>query len=105
MKKLRKEKGFSEETRKKISEKLKGNKHFEGKKRTKEAIQKTVESHYKRVQCTDGNFIKEFNCVKEACFWWMNNGNSVKSWKSVAYNIKQSNTKNVFVKGLKWKYI
>lgn len=105
MKKLRKEKGFSEETRKKISEKLKGNKHFEGKKRTPEAIQKTAKSHFKRVQCTDGTFVKEFSSVKEASLWWMQNGNFVKNHRDVAGDIKKSNDKNVFVKGLKWQYI
>lgn len=102
MKKLRQEKGFSQETRQKISEKLKGNKNFAGKKRTQEAINKTIAALFKKVKCSNG---KSFNSVKEASLWWQQNGNSLKHWKSVAGDIKKSNDNNKEVKGLIWKYI
>ena len=105
MKKLRQEKGFSEETRNKISEKLKGNKHFAGKKRTPEAIQKTVEGLYKKVNCSNAYVDMTFDSVKEAALWWQQNGNSLKYWRSVANDIKKSSDNNVFVKGLIWTYI
>lgn len=102
MKKLRQEKGFSLETRQKISEKLKGNTHFAGKKRTQDAINKTLASLYKKVECSND---LSFNSVKEASIWWQQNGNPLKHWKSVASDIKKSNDNKVSVKGLIWNYI
>ena len=101
MKKLRKEKGFSQETRQKISEKLKGNTHFAGKKRTQEAINKTVQALFKKVECSNG---LSFNSVKEASIWWQQNGNSLKYLRSIASDIKKSNDNNIAIKGLIWKY-
>lgn len=105
MKKLRQEKGFSEETRNKISEKLKGNKHFEGKHHNPESLKKIIQAKYKKVHCKNDNLDMIFNNVKEACLWWQQNGNSLKHWRSIANDIKKSNDKNVFVKGLIWEYI
>ena len=48
MTKLRKEKGFSQETRQKISNKLKGNTHNLGKKRSIEAVNKTITCLFKK---------------------------------------------------------
>lgn len=48
MKQLRKEGGFSIETRNKISQKLKGNQHFKGHKRTSEAIEKPVKAYVRK---------------------------------------------------------
>ena len=102
MTKLRKEKGFSQETRQKISNKLKGNTHNLGKKRPIEAVNKTITCLFKKVKCSNGLL---FNSVKEASLWWQQNGNDLKYWQSVANQIKKSNDNNVLIKGLIWKYI
>lgn len=96
MKKLRREEGFSSETRNKISEKLKGNTHFAGKKRTPQAIQKTIEGLHKKVRCSNNLIDITFESVKEAALWWQQNGNSLKYWRSVANDIKKSSDNNVF---------
>lgn len=105
MKKLRQDKGFSKETRNKISEKLKGNEHFKGKHHKPESLKRIVEAKYKKVNCKNDNLDITFNNVREASLWWQQNGNSLKYWRSVANDIKKSNDNNVFIKGLIWKYI
>lgn len=59
---------FTEEHRRKISEKLKGNKHGLGKKRPQHAIESTARALKKSVYCIDkdGNFVKEFEYVRDA---------------------------------------
>lgn len=62
---------FTEEHRRKISEKLKGNKHGLGKKRPQHAIEATARALKKSVYCIDkdGNFVKEFEYVRDAAQW------------------------------------
>ena len=107
MKKLRSKNGFSEETRKKISSKLMGNKHFLGHKRTLSAINKTRQSLFKSVYCInlDGKKIAEFESLIDADKWWFENGyNTTKNYKYLSNVIRKSFTKNIYIKGLKWFY-
>lgn len=106
MKKLREEKGFSESTRKKISEKLKGNQHFKGKKRTKEAIEKTAQSLRKSVYCIDisGNILASFDSVKSAALWWVERDFCGSNYRYICNKIKDSYLKNKYIKNIKWVY-
>lgn len=107
MKQYRQENPFSETHRKKISEKLKGNKHFAGHHITdkhKEALNK---SHYKKVYCIDhdNNIVARFDSVQKAAQWWFDNGyNTVKRPNDLSNRIKYSSMKNIYIKGLKWIY-
>lgn len=105
MKKFRQEKGFSKETRDKISEKLKGNEHFKGKHHKLESIQKISQSKYKKVACRNNLISLTFDSVKQASLWWKNNGNPLKRLNSIANEIKKSNDNNIEIKGLSWKYL
>lgn len=107
MKEYRKKNPFTEEHRRKLSEKAMGNKHFQGHKRTLEAIEATNKSHYKKVYCVDinNNVIEKFDNVKSAAEWWFNNGyNSVKNSHLLCDMIKRSNVQDRFIKGIKWIY-
>lgn len=107
MKQYRKENPFTEEHRQKISEKLKGNKHFAGHTITEEHKQALNKSHYKKVYCIDhnNNIVAKFDSVQKAAQWWFNNGyNTVKRPNDLSNRIKYSNTKNIYIKGLKWIY-
>ena len=98
---------FSEEHRKKISQKLKGNKHFQGHKRSPEAIEASARSLRKNVACYDenNNLINSFDSVKEAAKWLYNNRCShLKNWKDLQNRIKESNDKQKYYKGLIWRY-
>lgn len=104
----RKENPFTKEHREKISDKLKGNKHFEGHHLTEEHKQILKSSHYKQVYCegADGNFIKHFDTVQQAAQWWYNNGyNTVKDWHQLCNSIKRSSKKNIVIRGLRWFYV
>lgn len=106
IKKLRDEKGFSQETRNKISIKLKGNQHYKGKKRPQSAIDKTVKSHFKSVYCIDldGNVVKEFQSVKDAAIWWNTNFFHKDDYHYLMDRIKRSSKRNIYSNGLKWIY-
>ena len=106
MKKIRQEKGFSETTRKKISEKLKGNQHFKGKKRTQYAIEKTAQSLRKSVYCIDleNNIIATFESVKSAALWWMEKDFPNANYRYICDKIKDSYRKDKYIKDIKWIY-
>lgn len=103
----RKENPFTPEHRAKISEKAKGNKHGVGRHLSdthKEALNR---SHFKRVYCIDhnGQMIQRFETVQSAAKWWFDSGyNTVNDWKQLSNQIKKSNTKDIYIKGLKWIY-
>lgn len=107
MKQYRQENPFSETHRKKISEKLKGNKHFAGHHITDEHKEALNKSHYKKVYCIDhdNNIVARFDSVQKAAQWWFDNGyNTVKSLNDLSNRIKYSSIKNIYIKGLKWIY-
>lgn len=82
MKKLRKEKGFSKETRKKLSEKLKGNKNY---------LNEEFPKHMP-VKCIIDNKILHFSNRKDAIEWWRDNGNHHginRRYKDIAKCIKE----------------
>lgn len=99
---------FGEEHRKRISDKLKGNQHFRGHKRTPEAIKKTAKGTYKKVACYDevtGDLIKEFESVKSAAQWLYNDRCSdVTRWVNLLNVIKRSDVHNKPFRGLQWRY-
>lgn len=99
---------FTEEHRRKISEKLKGNKHFQGHKRTPEAIEASAKSRRRKVNCYDmsNNLIKQFNSLDEATIWIYENNiyPNTHNKTSLKDLIKRSNDKNKFYNGLIWKY-
>lgn len=107
MKKFRSNHSFSIETRSKISNKLKGNQHFKGKKRSLEAIQKTSESHFKSVYCISRNneIVARFTSVKAAAIWWnITYYKGLKNPHSLMDRIKRSSKTNKFSDDLKWIY-
>ena len=107
MKQYRQENPFSETHRKKISEKLKGNKHFAGHHITDEHKEALNKSHYKKVYCIDhdNNIVARFDSVQKAAQWWFDNGyNTVKRPNDLSNRIKYSSMKNIYIKGLKWIY-
>ena len=107
MKKLRQTNGFSQETRKKISEKLKGNKHFLGKTRTADAIHRTTLSLMRPVHCEDvnGNIVAQFPSVKSAATWLLSIGRTkCTTVKTVCGSIKKSDVNSQYVDGLLWVY-
>lgn len=107
MKQYRQENPFSETHRKKISEKLKGNKHFAGHHITDEHKEALNKSHYKKVYCIDhdNNIVARFDSVQKAAQWWFDNGyNTVKRPNDLSNRIKYSSIKNIYIKGLKWIY-
>lgn len=107
MKKLRAENGFSEITRQKISEKLKGNQHGKGKSRPLSAIKTTAIAHYKKVYCLDleGNKLKEFESIKSAAEWWNDNYFIPKRHpKTIMNKIKVSYEQDKYIDSLKWIY-
>ena len=99
--------GFTEEHRRKISQKLKGNQHFKGHKRTPESIAATVRGLVKTVYCVNTNNCKlqEFSSVRDASSWWYHNGyDTVKDEYSLCDMIKRSSKNNEFIHGIKWIY-
>lgn len=100
---------FSEEHRKKISEKLKGNKHFLGHTRTPEAIEMTAKGTRKKVVCYDfqtGNKVNEFDSVKSASQWlYSDRCADLKRWQNLMNAIKHSSVTGKPYRGLLWKYI
>ena len=107
MKQYRKENPFTEEHRQKISEKLKGNKHFAGHTITEDHKKALNKSHFKKVYCINHNneIVAKFNNVQSASKWWFDNGyNTVKNPLGLCDRIKYSSKKNIFIKGLKWVY-
>ena len=105
MREYRKNNPFTQETRKKISDKLQGNKNGLGKIRPISAVEATASAHRKHVYCVDkdGKVVKEFNSVKEAAEWVSSN-RGFKSVRSGNRIIKRSFDKNVYIDGLKWIY-
>ena len=101
---------FTENHRKRISEAMRGNKNFQGHKRTPEAIAATAKSLHKRVHCIDesGNVVARFDAVVEAARWWYDNGyreyRELKNYKDLSNVIKDSSKKDRFILGLKWIY-
>lgn len=98
---------FGTEHRRKISEKLKGNKHFAGHKRTPEAIEAAAKSLRKSVACYDenNNLVKSFKSVREAAKWLYNDRcTDLKSWDDLQNRIKESSVKQKYYRGLIWKY-
>jgi len=107
MSEYRRNNPFTPSHRKKISDKLKGNKHFAGHHITEEHKEALNKSHYKKVHCIDmqGNIVKRFDTVQQAAYWWFNNGyDTVKNCKDLSNVIKNSSKKDIFIKGLKWIY-
>ena len=101
---------FTDEHRKRISEAMKGNKNFQGHKRTPEAIAATAKSLHKKVHCIDEseNVVARFDAVVEAAKWWYANGyrhyKELKNYKDLSNVIKHSSNKDIFILGLKWIY-
>lgn len=99
---------FTNEHRRKISEKLKGNKHFQGHKRTPEAIEATAKSRRKKVSCYDEkqNLVKKFNSLNDAVNWIVINNIYPQIHNKTSYKdlIKRSYDKNKYYNGLIWKY-
>lgn len=99
---------FTEEHRRKISEKLKGNKHYQGHKRTPEAIEATAQARRKKVSCYNEkhSLIKKFNSLNEAVDWIKLNNIYPKTHNRSSCKdlIKRSNDKNKYYNGLIWKY-
>lgn len=107
MTEYRKNNPFTPEHRKKISEKMKGNKHFAGHTITQKHLDVLNNSHYKSVHCedVDGNIVAFFSTVQSAAKWWYENGyDTVKDWHFLCNTIKRSSKQNIFIKGLKWIY-
>lgn len=101
---------FTDEHRRRISESMKGNKNFQGHKRTPEAIAATAKSLHKKVHCVNesGDIVARFDAVVDAARWWYDNGYSdykvLKNFKELSNVIKDSSKKDKFVLGLKWIY-
>ena len=96
MTKLRKEKGFSQETRQKISNKLKGNTNYKF----------HVFPMGTPVRCVsqDGTTIKEFKNRKSGSEWWKENGNTKGQAKRMR-EINKSIQNKEFIKGIRWEII
>lgn len=64
------------------------------------------DSKNKAVYCIDENeeIVAEFNRVKDAAYWWYNQGYKVKDPYDLCNRIKQSYKENRFIRGLKWIY-
>lgn len=107
MKKHRKNNPFTQETRDKISCKLKGNKHGLGKTRPKDAIEKTSKALAKNIYCVDINnkVIMEFEYVKDGAKWWHENGmEHYAHYRSIMRIIKKSHEDNRYINNIKWIY-
>lgn len=85
------------ETRKKFSETFKLSPEH------KEAL---VNSLKRSVYCLNesGQLVAEFNSVKEAAIWWLNNGYPAKGYRQICDRIKQSYREDCYIRGLKWVY-
>lgn len=101
--------GFTPEHRKKISDKMKGNNHFAGKKLSEEHIDALNRSHYKKVECTiiATSEVHTFNSVKDATIWWysISNKNKPYNYTTFADNIKLSSKCGKPIDGVIWKYV
>ena len=99
------QRGISQQTRDKISKKLKGNKNFAGHKRTPEAIEKTSKSHYKPIYCVDKQFnvVKSFICLRDAATWVCELQNST-NYTGKCKRLKQSNDFRRFYNDHLWIY-
>ena len=60
----------------------------------------------KAVYCINesGSIVAEFNRVKDAAYWWYNQGYKVKDPYDLSNRIKQSYKEDKFIRGLKWIY-
>ena len=107
LKQYRKEHPWTDEQKRKFAVSKYGNKNFAGHKLTpehREAINKKLR---KKVYCVNeiGEIINEFDSVKSAAEWWYQNGFSDrKNSNDLSNVIKKSNTKDIFIRGLKWLY-
>ena len=98
---------FGEEHRKKISEKMKGNQHFAGHKRTPEAIEACAKSLRKRVRCEDkeGNIIERFDSVRAGARWlYANHCQDLKGWDDLQNRIKESARDKKYYREFIWIY-
>lgn len=98
---------FTEEHRKKISEKLKGNQHGLGKKRPQSAILATAEKLKKPVYCIDkeGNVVKEFEYVRDAAQWLKDKyPNRSQDLTNLKNKIKESYVRDRYYFDYKWIY-
>lgn len=98
---------FTDEHRRKISEKLKGNKHGLGKKRPQHAIEATSKALKKSVYCIDkdGNFVKEFEYVKDAAQWLKDKyPNRSQDLTNLKNKIKESFVRDRYYFDYKWIY-
>lgn len=60
----------------------------------------------KAVYCinTDGDIVAEFSRVKDAAYWWYEQGYIVKNPYDLSNYIKKSAVEDKFIRGLKWVY-
>ena len=110
--------GLSEEHKRHLSENKKAFYASERGKATKAKFSQTFrlsEAHFKAlndaknkaVYCIDesGKVVAEFNRVKDAAYWWYDNGYSdTKNPYYLCNTIKLSFTKDKYIRGLKWIY-
>ena len=107
-KRLIAERGFSEQHRQRISESMRGNKNFSGKKLTEQHKAMLLEVRKKKVYCLDfaGNR-NDFDSLKEAVAWCQQLPNCPQNLTyEYANNIKRSSKLNTPDKrlGLQWFY-
>lgn len=112
MKRVRSETGFSDETRKNISDGLarfyaEGNKPNYSKPQQLSDSQKLalLKSKIKTVwaEREDGTEVGKFEQVYDGARWWKANGYDI-SEKQLCHRIKQSADNEVFIRGIKWHY-
>ena len=101
--------GFSDEHRRKISEKLKGNQHFKGKTLQPHHAEALKSSLYKKVKCIDGEGkdVRQFDRVGEAAKWWYERDGTQPKFDSSVWSdkIKRTSRLDKFCNGIKWIYI
>lgn len=105
--------GVSEEHKKHVSEGLKKF-YADGKRPNYKEPQHLTPEHYKAlndaknksVYCINesGEVVKEFQRVKDAALWWLDQGYVVKDYNQLCDKIKESYKFNKFIRGLKWIY-
>lgn len=66
-----------------------------------------IEGRRKGVYCVDidDEFVAQFDKVKDAAQWWLENGYKVKDYTQLCDRIKESFVQDKYIKGLKWIYV